>query len=90
MAQPPGVLKQQQTTPGAAADFQKALRALIPMSLLRILKDFNSKKKFQDYGELAEHKARCQCFSEDDDDLYDNDVIQKHCQQASAGSLEAL
>ena len=41
-------------------------------------------------GELLQHKATSQRFSDDDKDFYDDDVLQERCERASRGSLEAL
>ena len=48
------------------------------------------KNKFQEYGELEQLRATCQSFNDDNDAFYDNDVFRERCQQASAGSPEAL
>ena len=51
---------------------------------------FELNKKFQKSGELGLHKTLCQSFSDDDDEFYDDDVLQERCERASRGSLEAL
>ena len=47
-------------------------------------------KKFQMCGELLQHKATSQRFSDNDDDFYGDNVLQERCELASRGSLEAL
>ena len=51
---------------------------------------FEVDKKFQICGELLQHKATSQRFSDDDDNFYDDDVLQERCERAARGSLEAL
>ena len=49
------------------------------------------KNRFQELGELLQHKATSQGFShDDDDDLYDDDVLRERCQPASRGAPQAL
>ena len=43
----PGALKRRRATPVAAADFQKTHRALLPLSLVKILKDFKLTRSFK-------------------------------------------
>ena len=51
---------------------------------------FGLNKKFQKCGDLLQHKATSQRFRDDDNNFYDDDVLQERCERASRGSLEAL